>query len=108
MRKTGALRHAARRALLPTMLVGTCVLLFGAIDVMRRGTRPAVAIVIGLGLAGVVFVTYFSLGIARRRVGGDGTVEASRTFAWLVVLTVVLAIGALAVLTLRSLPHGWR
>jgi hypothetical protein len=75
---------------------------------MRRDTRPAVWGVIGLGLAAVAFSTYFILGLAGYRVSRDGSVRVSWPYAWLVVLVVVLAVGAVAYIVLRTLPEAWR
>src|SRR5882724_4563089 len=108
MKRAGKLSRASRRALPPTIFAGACLLLFGAFDVIRRGTRPAVAAVIGLGLTAVVFLTYFILGAAGYRLSGDGTVRVPWPYAWLVVLIVVLGIGTVAYLSLRSLPQSWR
>ena len=108
MKRTEAFKRASRRALPPTIFAGGGILLFGAFDVFRRGTRPAVAAVIGLGLTAVVFVTYLVLGVAGYRLGSDGTVRVPWPYAWLVVLIVVLGIGTVAYVTLRSLPPSWR
>jgi hypothetical protein len=83
-------------------------MLFGAFDVMRRGTKPAVVRVISLGLAAVVFGTYFILSLAGYRARGDGSVRVPWPYAWLVVLAVVLAAGAVAYVVLRSLSEAWR
>ena len=107
MKKTGRLGRATVRALPPTILVGAGVLLFGAFDVLRRGTRPAVAAVIGLALTAVVFVTYFIFGVAGYRLSSDGTVRVPWPYAWLVVLAVVLGVAVVAYLALRSLPEPW-
>jgi hypothetical protein len=76
MKQTGAIGRAATRALPPTMFAGAGLVAFGVFDVFRRGSPPAVMAVICLGLAAVVFVTYFILGIAGYRVGADGSVRA--------------------------------
>jgi hypothetical protein len=55
--------------------VGAGTLLFGAVDVLGRGTRPAVAAIISVGPTAVVFVTYFILGVAGYRLSSDGTVR---------------------------------
>ncbi len=107
MKRTGRAGRATARALPPTILVGAGVLLFGAFDVLRRGTRPAVAVVLGLGLTAVVFVTYFILGVTRH-VTADGTVRVPWAYAWLVVLAAVLGVGTAAYLALRNLPEPWR
>lgn len=90
------------------MVVGVGSLLFGAADVIRRGTQPAVWVVIGLGLAAVVFGTYFVLGIAGYRLSRDGSAQVPWAYAWLVVLAVVLSVGAVVYVVLRSLPETWR
>ena len=100
--------YASRRALPPTMLAGAGFLLFGAIDMVRGGTRPAAATVIGLALTGVVFFTYFILGVVGYRLSGDGTVQVAWPYAWVVVFVVVLGIGVIAYLALRSLPQPSR
>ena len=83
-------------------------MLFGAFDVMRRGTNPAAVGVICLGLALVVFGTYFVLSLAGYWASSDGSVRVPGPYAWLVVLAVVLAVGAVAYVVLRSLPEAWR
>ena len=90
------------------MVVGAGTLLFGAIDMVRRETRPAVWGVIGLGLAAIAFGTYFILGLAGYRVSRDGSVRIPWPYAWLVVFVVVLAVGVVAYIVLRSLPEAWR
>jgi hypothetical protein len=74
---------------------------------MRRGSRPAVAGVVSLGLAGVVYGTYFILSFVGYPPSSDGSVRVPWPYAWLVVLTVVLAVGLLAYVVLRSLPEAW-
>jgi hypothetical protein len=64
--------------------------------------------IIGLGLAAVVFLTYFVLGIARYRFSTDGTARVPWPYAWAVVLAAVLAVGGLGYLALRALPETWR
>src|SRR6266498_4794097 len=108
MKSTGRVGRATARALPPTILVGAGVLLFGAFDVLRRGTRPAVAAVIGLALTPVVFVTYFVLGLAGYRLRTDGSVRIPWPYAYLIVLAVVLALGVVAYVALRSLPEARR
>ena len=108
MKSTGRVSWAAVRALPPAMVVGAGTLLFGAIDMVRRDTRPAVWGVIGVGLAAIVFGTYFILGLAGYRVSRDGSVRIPRPYAWLVVCVVVLAVGVVAYIALRSLPEVWR
>jgi hypothetical protein len=108
MKPTGRLGRAAVRACPPAILVGAGTMLFGAFDVMRRGTNPAMAGVICLGLAAVVFGTYFILSLAGYRASSDGSVRAPWPYAWLVVLAFVLAVGAVAYVVLRSLPEAWR
>jgi len=90
------------------IVVGVGSLLFGAFDVARRDSRPAVWGIIGLGLAAIVFGTYFLLSLLGYRTGSDGTVKVPRASAWLVVLAVVVAVGAVAYLVLRGLPETWR
>ena len=107
MKSTGRVGRATARALRPTILVGAGVLLFGAFDVLRRGTRPAVAAVIGLALTAVVFLTYFVLGLASR-LRTDGSARVPWPYACLVVLAVVIALGVVAYVALRSLPEAWR
>src|SRR5712691_8439846 len=107
MKRTGRVARATARALPPTILVGAGILLFGAFDVMRRGTRPAVAAIIGLALTAVVFVTYFILGVARYRVNAGGAVRVPWPYAWLLVLVVILAVGTMAFLRFAvCLNHG--
>src|SRR6266542_2204541 len=103
MNSTGRVGRATARALPPTILVGAGVLLFGAFDVLRRGTRPTVTVVIGPALAAVVFATYLILGVAGHRVSADATARVPRPYAWLIVLAVVLAVGLVSYLALRSL-----
>src|SRR5438445_6864408 len=108
MKRIEAFKRASRRALPPTIFAGGGILLFGAFDVLRRGTRPAVAAVIGLALTAVVFVTYFIFGVAGYRLSSDGTVRVPWPYAWLVVHAVVLGVAVVAYLALRSLPEpGW-
>ena len=108
MRRPNRVARIAVRALPPAIFVGVGVLLFGAFDVMRRESPPAVMAVIGLGLSAVVFFTYFILGVARFRLAADGTVRVPSLLAWAVVLAVVCGVGGLAYLTLRTLPEAWR
>src|SRR6266446_3307693 len=108
MKTTGRLGRATVRALPPTILVGAGLLLFGAFDILRRGTRPAVAAVIGLGLTAVVFLTYFVLGLAGSHLRTDGSARVPWPYACLVVLAVVIALGVVAYVALRSLPEAWR
>jgi len=104
MGSPGRVSWAAIRALPPAMVVGAGTLLFGAIDMVRRDTRPAVWGVIGLGLAAVAFSRYFILGLASYRVSRDGSVRVPWPYVWLVVLIVVLAVGAAASIVLRTDP----
>jgi len=76
MKRTGRVARATARALPPTILSGGGFLLFGAVDVLRRGTQPAVVITIGLALTAVVFLTYFILGLARYPANAGGTTRA--------------------------------
>jgi hypothetical protein len=108
MKRAETVGRASRRALPPTIFAGGFILLFAVYDVMRRGTRAAEAAVIGFGLTAVIFFTYFILGLAGYRLRGDGAVRVPWPYAWLVVLLVVLGIGAVAYLALRSLPQSWR
>ncbi len=108
MKTRGRVGRATAGALPPAILVGAGTLLFGAFDVVRRGTHPAVAGIIGLALTAVVFVTYFVLGLAGHRPSVDGSVRVPWPYAWLVVLAVVLGLGAVAYVALRSLPEAWR
>ena len=103
MKSTGRVSWAAVRALPPAMVVGAGTLLFGAIDMVRRDTRPAVWGVIGLGLTAIAFGTYFILGLAGYRASSDGSVRVPWPYAWL-----VLAVGTVAYVVLRSLPEAWR
>ncbi len=105
---TERVRRAASRAVPPGIVVGAGILLFGAIDVLRRGGLPAVVAVIGLGFGAVVFMTYFILGVTRHRVASDGTVRVPWIHAWLIVLAAVLVVGLAAYLVLRRLPEPWR
>lgn len=108
MKSTGRVSWAAVRALPLAMVVGAGILLFGAIDMVRRDTRPAVWGVISLGLAAVAFGTYFILGLVGYRVSSDGSVRVPWPYAWLVVFAVVLVVGVVACIVLRSLPEAWR
>lgn len=102
------MRRAATRAMPPTIFAGIGFLAFGAFDVMRRGTPPIVMAVICLGLAAVVFATYFLLGIAGYRVSTDGAVRTRWPSAWAATLAAVLTAGAIAYFVLRALPERWR
>ena len=108
MNQSTRLGKAATKALPPTILVGAGLLLFGAFDVLRRGTPPIVMAVICLGLTGVVFLTHLILGVASYRVGVDGTVRVPWPYALAVALVAILAVGALSYFVLRSLPERWR
>ena len=106
MKRGGRVSRAAGRALPPALVVGVGTLLFGAFDVVRRGSRPAVAGIIGLGLGAVAFGTYFILSLAGYRTSSDGTVRVPWPYAWLVALAVVVAVGAAAYVVLRSIPRN--
>ena len=108
MRETSTIGKAATRALPPTILAGAGLVAFGVFDVFRRGSPPVVMAVICLGLAAVVFLTYFILGIAGYRVSVDGSVRAPWPYAWAVALVAVGAAGGLAYLVLRIVPESWR
>jgi hypothetical protein len=107
-RRATTIGKAAIRALPPAIFAGVGFLAFAAFDVLRRGTPPIVMAVIALGLTAVVFMTYFLLSIAGYRVSTEGTVRAPWPYAWAIVLSAVLAAGALAYLVLRGLPEAWR
>ena len=77
MKQAQTIGKAATRALPPTIFAGVGLVAFGAIDVFRRGSPPVVMAVICLGLAAVVFLTYFILGIAGYRVSADGSVRGT-------------------------------
>jgi hypothetical protein len=102
------IRKAVTRALSPAIFAGAGLAAFGAFDMLRRGRPPAVMTVICLGLAAVVFLTYFILGVAGYRVSVDGTVRAPWPYAWAVALAAALAVGALGYLVLRIVPGSWR
>jgi hypothetical protein len=101
-------RLALAKAIAPTVISGAGFLVFGAIDVMRRGSQPAVVGVIGVGLTAVVFFTYLILGVMGYRMRADGTVRVPLAYACLVILLVVLGIGAAAYVVLRAMPESWR
>ena len=92
----------------PALLVGAGTLLFGAFDVVWRGSGLAVVGIIGLGLGAVAFGTYFVLSLAGYRTSSDGTVRVPWPYAWFVVLAVVVAVGVAAYVVLRSIPETWR
>jgi hypothetical protein len=48
------------------------------------------------------------LGLAGYRVSRDGSVRIPWPYTWLVVFVVVLAVGVVAYIVLRSLPEAWR
>lgn len=108
MKQTHTIGKAATRALPPTILAGFGLVAFGAFDVFRRGSPPVVMAVICLGLAAVVFLTYFILGIAGYRVSADGSVRVPWPYAWAVALAAVASAGALGYLVLRIVPESWR
>jgi len=108
MKQTQAIGRAATKALPPTIFAGVGLVAFGAFDVFRRGSPPVVMAVICLGLAAVVFLTYFILGIAGYRVSTDGSVRAPWPYAWAVALAAVAVAGALSYLVLRIVPESWR
>jgi hypothetical protein len=108
MKRMGRVGRATTRALPLAILVCVGVGLFGAFDVLRRGTKPAVAAIVALFLAAVVFSTYFVLGIAGYRLSADGTVRVRWPHALAVILAVVLGAGFVAYIALRSLPESWR
>ena len=108
MQRRKMVRKAATRALPPTVFAGAGLAAFGAFDVLRRGSPPVVMAVICLGVAAVVFLTYFVLGVAGYHVSPDGTVRAPWPHAWAVALAAVLVAGALGYLVLRIVPESWR
>jgi hypothetical protein len=104
MKQTHTIGKAATSALPPTIFAGVGLVTFGAFDVFRHGSPPVVMAIICLGLAAVIFLTYFILGIAGYRVSADESVRAPWPYAWAVALAAVAVAGALGYLVASDRP----